>query len=751
MLEQGLIQPSTSPFSSPVLLVKKKDGSWRFCTDYRALNAITIKDSFPMPTVDELLDELYGAKYFSKLDLRSGYHQILVQPADRHKTAFRFLGLTGYYRRFIKSYANIATPLTDLLKKEAFSWTLAAEDAFLSLKQAITTAPVLSLSNFHQPFTLETDASGSGIGAVLTWLHKFLGYDFTIEYKPGKENIAADALSRVFFMAWSAPKSLFLHELKQALENDAHLYDLMQLCFANANPDARYKLHDGLLYWKDRLVLPSPSPLIQKVLLEYHSSPIGGHAGIARTLARISSQFYWPKMREDVTRFVQQCIICQQAKVSHSLPAGLLQPLPIPQQVWDDVAMDFITGLPNSCGFTVIMVVIDRLSKYSHFVPLKSDFSSKVVAEAFTLHIVKLHGLPKSIVSDRDKVFTSNFWQHLFKLQGTTLAMSSAYHPQTDGQSEVLNKCLEMFLRCFTFDNPKSWSKGLTWAEYWYNTSFHTSLGMTPFKALYGRDPPTLTRYQRSPTDPRDVQDQLTKRDQLLDQLKCNLTKAQQRMKHQADKKRSDMQFQVGDQVLVKLQPYRQHSVVLRKHQKLSMRYFGPFKVLGKVGVVAYKLELPETARIHPVFHISQLKPFKGISNAPYMPLPLTTSELGPFLQPVAILHARTILQGSKLLSQVLVQWDPSSNVPNSWEDVTFIKTHFPYLNLEDKVVLKGEGNVMKRPVEPYYMENNNVESLQGEGQNGENDGVVTNNPEIQGVRRGTRTRTRNSMLREFV
>lgn len=385
MLKQGIIQPSTSPFSSPIVLVKKKYGKWRFCTDYRALNAITIKDSFPLPIVDDLLDELFGAKYFSKLDLCWGYQQILVQHEDRYTTAFRthhghyewlvmpfgltnapatfqclmntifqkelrkfvlvffddilvyspswsahlshlelvlqtlqhvlftrlskcsfglleveylghkvsgarvamddgkvqavldwptptnveqlrgFLGLTGYYHRFIKVYATLAGPLTDLLKKETFYWTDATEQAFIKLKQAITSAPVLALPDFTQPFVLETDASGVGVGAVLSqnshpiayfskklvprmqkqsaytrellaitealakfrhyllgqkfviktyqkslkslldqslqtpeqqaWLHKFIGYDFRIEYKPGKENVAADALS----------------------------------------------------------------------------------------------------------------------------------------------------------------------------------------------------------------------------------------------------------------------------------------------------------------------------------------------------------------------------------------------------------------------------------------------------------------------------------------------------------------------------------------------------------------------------
>ena len=202
------------------------------------------------------------------------------------------------------------------------------------------------------------------------------------------------------------------------------------------------------------------------------------------------------------------------------------------------------------------MVVVDRLSKFAHFIPLRTDFNSKQVAEAFISNVVKLHGIPKSIVSDRDKIFLSSFWQQLFKLQGTTLKMSSSYHPQTDGQSEVVNKTLEMYLRCFVFENPKAWTNFLPWAQYWYNTSYHHSLGMSPFKVLYGRDPPALVRYQHNLQDSPTIQSTLQQRDLILDRLKANLARAQNYMKQKNDANRRNVQFQVGDLVLVKLQPY---------------------------------------------------------------------------------------------------------------------------------------------------------------------------------------------------
>lgn len=194
-------------------------------------------------------------------------------------------------------------------------------------------------------------------------------------------------------------------------------------------------------------------------------------------------------MRKDVKTYVAACQIYQQMKSSCALPVGLLQPLTIPEMVFEDITMDFITCLPGSKGKATIMTVIDRLSKYGHFIPLAAIFTTQTVAEAFVIHILKLHGAPRSIISDRDPRFLHSFWKELHRLQGTSLAMSTAYHPQTDGQSEALNKCVEQYLRCFVVDSPHAWVSMLPWAEHWYNTAYQTSAGMTPFQALYGREP----------------------------------------------------------------------------------------------------------------------------------------------------------------------------------------------------------------------------------------------------------------------
>jgi hypothetical protein len=226
-----------------------------------------------------------------------------------------------------------------------------------------------------------------------------------------------------------------------------------------------------------------------KLIVAFHSSAIGGHPGTKATYQRLKNHFAWKGMNQAVEEFIKQCRICQQAKHSHNHPTGLLQPLPIPEGVWRDLSMDVIEGLPKSQGYSVIMVVVDRLTKFAHFVPVKHPYTASAIAQLFLDNIVKLHGLPQSIVSDRDTIFISAFWRELFKLYKVNLLMSTAYHPQTDGQTERVNQCIEMFLRCAVQDAPATWKAWLSLAELWYNSTYHTSLGCSPFKALYGYEP----------------------------------------------------------------------------------------------------------------------------------------------------------------------------------------------------------------------------------------------------------------------
>lgn len=251
------------------------------------------------------------------------------------------------------------------------------------------------------------------------WLPKFLGYDFVIQYKPGRENLPANALSRSFLMAWLEAVGVWMNQVSALLQEDNSLAAIYKQCMEGTVQGTEYAVKDGLLFWKGRMMIPSNKELKEQIMQEFHASKIGGHEGVTKSVSRICKQFYWPKMQQDIRDFVRQCTICQQAKVEQALPAGLLQPLPIPQRIWEDIAMDFITNLPPSRGYATIFVVVDRLSKFAHFIPLKATFNNKSVADAFISNFVKMHGFPKTIVSNRDRIFISSFWQQLLKAQGT--------------------------------------------------------------------------------------------------------------------------------------------------------------------------------------------------------------------------------------------------------------------------------------------------------------------------------------------
>ena len=282
--------------------------------------------------------------------------------------------------------------------------------------------------------------------------------------------------------------------------------------------------------------------------------------------------FAWPKLKSSVQQYVSTCSVCQQAKSEHTKLPGLLQPLPIPPFPWHTVSLDFVEGLPKSQGFDVILVVVDKLTKYAHFLPLRHPFTAAQVAQAFLDGVYKLHGLPHCIISDRDKIFTSALWQELFKLTDTQLMMSSAYHPQTDGQTERLNQCLETYLRCVVHANPKNWSRWISQAEYWYNTTFHSALGKSPFEVLYGRSPRHFGVADTTAPSNTDVAQWLQERAAMIPVIKQHLERAKQRMTAQANKKRMEKNYAVGDWVYLRLQPYVQQSLVPRSSHKLSFQ-----------------------------------------------------------------------------------------------------------------------------------------------------------------------------------
>jgi hypothetical protein len=254
---------------------------------------------------------------------------------------------------------------------------------------------------------------------------------------------------------------------------------------------------------------------------------------------------------------MEECLVCQQNKVETIKTLRLLQPLSIPSQLWEEVSMDFVTGLPKSEGKSVIMVIVDRLTKYAHFFALSHPFKVSTVATAFMKTVQKLHGSPKIIVSDRDPIFTGHFWIELFSCLGTQLVHSSSYHLQYDGKIEIVNICLEDYLCCFVSNKQTQWFKWLPLVEWWYDTSFHTATKMKPFMELYGYHPPSITSSLKEKSKVQAVEDHIENQQQVLQILKENLTMAHNRIKQQADQHHSERSFEVGNWVFLRLQTYK--------------------------------------------------------------------------------------------------------------------------------------------------------------------------------------------------
>ncbi|WVZ97023.1 hypothetical protein U9M48_042590 [Paspalum notatum var. saurae] len=900
-LDKGFIRPTFSPWGCPALFVEKKDqGGKRLCVDYRPLNAVTVKNKYPLPHIDILFDQLAGARVFSKIDLRSGYYQLKIKESDIPKTAFStryglyeylvmsfgltnapaffmymmnsvfmkeldkfvvviindiliysksekeherhlwivltrlrehkfyakfskcafwlkevgflghilsekgvtvdpskvedvlnwkqpetvteirsFLGLAGYYRRFIKDFSKTAKPMTSLTKKNAkFLWDSKCEEAFQSLKKSLTSAPVLAQPDVTKPFDVYCDASGHGLGCVLMqegrviayasrqlrkhetnypthdlelaavvhalkiWRHYLLGntchiytdhkslkyiltqpelnmrqrwwlelikdYDLEIHYYPGKANVVADALSRRAHcnVIEARPTVRVLcceiDDIEMPRDQPAELYNLIiepsvreQIIEAQKRDsgmahiregideerNACFTLDDqGMLWFKNRLVVPKDMELRKKILDEAHASVLAMHPGSNKMYQDLKQKFWWTRMKREIAKHVLECNVCQRIKADHLKPAGPLQPLAVPAWKWEDVHMDFVVGLPRTQkGYDSIWVIIDRFTKSAHFIPVKTIYHAKTYAELYIARIVSLHGVPRTITSDRGSTFVSRFWEQLQAALGTVLIRSSAYHPQTNGQVERVNQILEDMLRACVMTYSTKWDECLPLAEFAYNNSYQKSLGMAPFEALYGRRCRTPLNWFEPGERVTFGPDLVTQAEEQVKVIQENLKIAQSRQKSYADKRRRPLVFKENDHVYLRVSPMKGvHRFGVKG--KLAPRYVGPFKITERCGPVAYRLELPpHLAAVHDVFHISQLKkclrvPEEEVDTSQVQIEPDLTYEA----RPIKILDQKQRSTRRNTVNFYKVQWSDHSEEEATWETEEYLRTKYP-------------------------------------------------------------------------
>ncbi|KAM2004949.1 hypothetical protein ACFX15_000188 [Malus domestica] len=700
-----------------------------------------------------------------------------------------FLGLAGYYRRFVQDFSMITLPLTKLTRKDVkFEWDESCEQSFQQLKYCLTHAPVLVLPDDDGNFEIYSDASLNGLGCVLMqhsrviayasrqlkthernypthdlelaaivfalkiwrhylygekckiftdhkslqylftqhdlnlrqrrWLELLSDYDCTIEYHPGRANVVADALSRKpqgrlnalyasrvpllaelrstgveleleeqseAFLANFQVKPILIDRVLAAQSLDEEIQELISLRKEGKKKDLRIRGSDGMFMQENRMYVPNNEELKKEILDEAHCSAYAMHPGGTKMYHTIRPFYYWPGMKREIAEYVSRCIVCQQVKAERKKPFGRLQPLPVPQWKWENITMDFVYKLPRTQnGFDGIWVVIDRFTKSAHFIPVREKYSLNKLAQLFISKVVKYHGVPVNIISDRDPRFTSKFWTAFQEALGTRFLYSTAYHPQTDGQSERTIQTLEDMLRSSVMQFGDSWHDRLDLMEFAYNNSFHSSIGMSPFEALYGkacRTPLCWSEVGERILEGPEIVDETTQNIQVI---KFNLKVSQDRQKSLADRHTTDRMYNVGDYVFLKLSPWR-GVVRFGKKGKLSPRYIGPYEITERIGEVAYRLELPlELSKVHNVFHVSMLRHYVSDPSHVIPPQPL---EINPDLtydeEPVTILDWKDKTLRNKTVSLVKVLWRNHTAEEATWETEERMRDMYPRLFYE--------------------------------------------------------------------
>ena len=481
------------------------------------------------------------------------------------------------------------------------------------------------------------------------WAEILSEFDFVITYRPGEKNGKADALSRrtdpeleggsesrrtvislfkpgqlvmepedeviletksVRVAALNVEDNKWAKEILEAGRGDPEWEELRRKLEIGerANLDDNITLEDDLVCFKRRVWVPNDNGLKLTIARWYHDSRVAGHFGRDKTLELMKRNYYWPNMEDWVRNYVRTCDTCQRIKTGRHGKYGKLKPLEVPYAPWVQIAMDFIVQLPTCRGYDRIWVIVDRFSKMAHFIPLKKT-TAKSLADEFVKEIWRLHGLPEGIVSDRDPIFVGNFWRDVEKLLGIEARRSTAFHPQTDGQTERVNQVLEQYLRAFVNWEQDNWVDLLPFAEYCYNNTEHSATKQTPFFGCYGRHPVDNWPQAGVQTKTPSAEDWVNDLKAMQDQMKKNLEGAQARMVKYYDARVAKEQptFKKGDWVMVKATNIQ----TMRKSKKLDYKMRGKFKIKDLVGTHAYRLEFPPgMGKIHPVFHVSLLEPY---------------------------------------------------------------------------------------------------------------------------------------------